>query len=381
MSIDQFKYCRIPPEAEALRSQVRAFIADTLKDYPAVRRAESWMGHDPEFSRRLGAQGWIGMALPKRYGGAEASFFARYVVIEELLAAGAPVAAHWFADRQSGPQILHYGTEAQREKHLPAICRGEQYFCIGMSEPNSGSDLASIKTSARRAGDKWILNGQKVWTTYAHCSHYMIALVRTGESSKRQEGLSQFLIDLSLPGITVRPIRDLTGAEHFNEVFFDNVELGADDMIGKEGEGWAQVTAELAFERSGPERFLSSIALLHSLIGAIGEEPDAFQAREIGRLAARLVTLRSMSLAVTMQLAEGKNPAWEAAVVKDLGTSFEQELPDIAHTLCDIMPAIQGGTDYARILAYLTQEAPSFSLRGGTREILRGIIARGLGMR
>lgn len=381
MSIDQFKFSRIPPEAQALRPQVRAFLADALKDYPAIRRADSWMGFDAEFSRRLGARGWIGMALPKRYGGGDAGPFARYVVIEELLAAGAPVSAHWFADRQSGPQILHYGTDAQKERHLPAICRGEQFFCIGMSEPNSGSDLASIKTRARREGDKWIVNGQKVWTTNAHRSHYMIALVRTGEHGKRHEGLSQFIIDLSLPGITIRPIRDLTGAEHFNEVFFDELVLDADALIGTEGQGWAQVTAELAFERSGPERFLSSIALLHTLIDAVGATPDALQAKEIGRFVARLVTLRNMSLAVTAQLAAGRNPAWEASVVKDLGTVFEQEIPELAHLLCEIAPTASGGSDHARVLAYLTQMAPSFSLRGGTREILRGIIARGLGLR
>ncbi|NMG42206.1 acyl-CoA dehydrogenase [Aromatoleum toluvorans] len=381
MSIDQFKYSRIPPEAEALRAEVRAFLAEALKDYPAVRRADSWMGFDAEFSRRLGAKGWVGMALPKRHGGGEASPFARYVVIEELLAAGAPVSAHWFADRQSGPQILHYGTDAQKERHLPAICRGEQFFCIGMSEPNSGSDLASIKTRARREGDKWVVNGQKVWTTNAHRSHYMIALVRTGENSKRQEGLSQFIIDLSLPGITIRPIKDLTGAEHFNEVFFDELVLDADAIIGTEGQGWGQVTAELAFERSGPERFLSSIALLHTLIDAVGRSPDALQAKEIGRFAARLVTLRNMSLAVTAQLAAGNNPAWEASVVKDLGAVFEQEIPEVAQLLCELPPTVQGGSDHAQVLAYLTQMAPSFSLRGGTREILRGIIARGLGLR
>ncbi len=381
MSIDQFKYSRIPPEAEALRSEVRAFLADTLKDYPAIRRADSWMGFDAEFSRRLGARGWVGMALPKRYGGSDASPFARYVVIEELLAAGAPVSAHWFADRQSGPQILHYGTDAQKDSHLPAICRGEQYFCIGMSEPNSGSDLASIKTRARREGDKWVVNGQKVWTTNAHRSHYMIALVRTGENSKRQEGLSQFIIDLSLPGITIRPIKDLTGSEHFNEVFLDEVVLDADALIGTEGQGWSQVTAELAFERSGPERFLSSIALIHTLIDAVGRDPDALQAKEIGRLAARLVTLRNMSLSVTAQLAAGENPAWAASCVKDLGAVFEQEIPELAQLLCDIPPTAEGGCDHAQVLAYLTQMAPSFSLRGGTREILRGIIARGLGLR
>lgn len=381
MSIDQFTFSPIPPEAEAIRAEVRAFLAEALADFPPTRRAESWMGFDAQFSRRLGARGWVGMALPKRYGGAEASPFARYVVIEELLAAGAPVSAHWFADRQSGPQILHYGTDAQKAFHLPAICRGEQFFCIGMSEPNSGSDLASIKTSARRVGDKWVVNGQKVWTTNAHRSHYMIALVRTGIDSKRNEGLSQFIIDLSLPGITIRPIWDLTGATHFNEVFFDNLTLDADALIGTEGQGWAQVTAELAFERSGPERFLSSIALMHTLIEAVGAEPDAFQARELGRLTARLITLRQMSLAVTAQLAAGRNPAWEASVVKELGTTFEQELPELAQLLLDALPTTRGGSEHTRVLAYLTQEAPSFSLRGGTREILRGIIARGLGMR
>ena len=209
----------------------------------------------------------------------------------------------------------------------------------------------------------------------------MIALIRTGEGSKRQEGLSQFIIDLSLPGITIRPIRDLTGSEHFNEVFFDELVLDADALIGTEGQGWAQCTAELAFERSGPERFLSSIALLHTLIDAVGALPDALQAKEIGRLTARLSTLRTMSLAVTAQLAEGKNPAWEASVLKDLGAVFEQEIPELAQLLCDVPPTSQGGTDHAQVLAYLTQMAPSFSLRGGTREILRGIIARGLGMR
>src|SRR6201993_2211847 len=169
------RYSRIPPEAEELRQEIREFLDGALVDFPAVRRADSWMGFDAEFSRRLGERGWIGMTLPKRYGGREASAFARYVVIEELLAAGAPVSAHWIADRQSAPLILRYGNETQKDRHLPAISRGEQYFCIGMSEPGSGSDLASIKTRARRDGDDWVLEGQKLWTTNAHKSNYMIA--------------------------------------------------------------------------------------------------------------------------------------------------------------------------------------------------------------
>ena len=381
MSIEQFNYCEIPAAAEALRGQVREFLRENLADFPPLARADSWMGFDPEFSRKLAARGWVGMALPKQYGGADATPFERYVVIEELLAAGAPVSAHWFADRQSGPQILTYGSQQQRDFHLPAICRGGRFFCIGMSEPGSGSDLASIKSRAVKQGDKWILNGQKVWTTNAHRAHYMIGLFRSSDSDSRHGGMSQFLIDLRLPGVTVRPIKDLTGSEHFNEVFFDNVELTADDIIGAEGQGWHQVTAELAVERSGPERFLSSMALLKTLIDVVGAAPDKLQAKEIGRLTARLVTLRQMSLAVTQQLQEGQNPAWAASCVKDLGSVFEQEIPELAQLLTDIAPTAQGGCDHALVLAHLMQQAPSFSLRGGTREILRGIIAKGLGLR
>ena len=382
MAISQFTYSNIPAEAQVLRAQVREFIQANLADYPPSLSAQSWMGFDAEFSRKLGAQGWVGMALPKAYGGSEAGPFARYVIIEELLAAGAPVSAHWIADRQSGPLINRFGTEAQKQHYLPAICRGESYFCIGMSEPNSGSDLASIKSNAVREGDNWLLNGQKVWTTNAHHSQYMIALVRTGEKqAARHEGMSQFIVDLSLPGITIRPIRDLAGGEHFNEVFFENVRLPADALIGIEGKGWDQVTAELAFERSGPERFLSCMALLKTLIDAVGKSPDALQAREIGRLSAKLLTLRNMSLSVTAQLAAGEHPAWAASCVKDLGNAFEQEIPEVAQLLLETEPRQDGGSEHARVLAYLTQMAPSFSLRGGTREILRGIIARGMGLR
>lgn len=382
MSITQFTYSRIPAEAESLRDEVREFLQNNLGDYPTTARAQSWMGFDAAFSRKLGAQGWVGMALPEQYGGAAAGPFARYVIIEELLAAGAPVSAHWIADRQSGPLINRFGSEAQRERYLPPICRGESYFCIGMSEPNSGSDLASIKTSAIRNDAGWLLNGQKVWTTNAQHAHFMIALVRTGEKqAARHEGMSQFIVDLRLPGITIRPIRDLAGGEHFNEVFFDNVQLYADALIGTEGKGWDQVTAELAFERSGPERFLSCIELLKTLISAVGRQPDALQSREIGRLSAKLLTLRNMSLSVTAQLAAGEHPAWAASCVKDLGNLFEQEIPEVAQLLLEAEPRQEGGSEHAQVLAYLTQMAPSFSLRGGTREILRGIIARGMGLR
>jgi alkylation response protein AidB-like acyl-CoA dehydrogenase len=210
----------------------------------------------------------------------------------------------------------------------------------------------------------------------------MIAVFRTGDATdQRQMGLSQFLVDLSNPRISVRPIADLTGHEHFNEVVFDDAILPADALIGAEGQGWAQVTAELAYERSGPERFLSCMGLLKQLVAYAGPNPSERVAIALGRLTARLHALRRMSVSVASQLQNGENPALEAALVKDVGAVFEQDIPDIAHDLFGLEASQDADDAMRRVQAYLTQVSPSFSLRGGTREILRGIIARGLGLR
>jgi alkylation response protein AidB-like acyl-CoA dehydrogenase len=376
-----FQLAALPPQAERLRAEVRAFLAAEVKAIAPEERARSWSGFSPEFSKKLGQRGYIAMTWPKAHGGHERSALERYVVIEELLAAGAPVSAHWVADRQSGPLLLRFGTDEQK-RVLPGIAKGETYFCIGMSEPDSGSDLASVRTRATRTNDGWRVSGTKLWTSGAHHAHYMIALFRTGDSQdQRQMGLSQFLVDLKTPGIHVRPIADLTGHKHFNEVVFDNTLLPAGAIIGAEGQGWAQVTAELAYERSGPERFLSSMMLLKHLVDAAGPDPSARVAIALGRLTARLHAMRRMSISVATQLQRGSNPALEAALVKDLGALFEQEIPELAHDLFAREPWAQSDDAMERVQAYLTQVSPSFSLRGGTREILRGIIARGLGLR
>jgi alkylation response protein AidB-like acyl-CoA dehydrogenase len=348
-----------------------------------VKRARSWGGFDREFSRRVGARGWIGMTWPKKYGGHERSYLERYVVLEEMLAAGAPVSAHWVADRQSGPLLLRFGTEAQRERILPAIARGELAFAIGMSEPDSGSDLASIRTRATKVDGGYLVNGTKVWTSNAHLSDYIIALFRTQVvPDRKHEGLTQFLVDLRrTKGITIRPIVDLAGKHHFNEVNFTDAFVPDDARIGAEGDGWKQVTAELGYERSGPERYLSSIALIRELVREVGACPDDRGAEAVGRIVASLATLRRMSTSVAGMLEAGEDTYLEAATVKDVGTTFEQSIPELAHALLDVEPTIDTGSDLQQVLGYITQTAPSFSLRGGTREILRGIIARGLGLR
>jgi acyl-CoA dehydrogenase len=372
------------PEAAPLRAEVRAFLDEQLHGMPPELRAQSWLGFDAGFSRALGARGWIGLALPREWGGGGQDAFARFVLVEELLARGAPVSAHWIAERQSAPLLLRYGSPAQQQRVVPGICRGEVYVCIGMSEPQAGSDLAGIRSRATPTPDGWRLNGQKIWTTNAHRSHYMIALVRTsGTAEDRQRGLSQLLIDLTLPGITVRPIEDLTGGRHFNEVFFDNVLLPHDALIGDEGAGWAQVTAELAYERSGPERLYSSIVLLDTWLDHVRRLPSPGDATLAlaGRALAHLAALRSMSVAVTAQVAAGASPVVEAALVKDMGTEFEQWLPQALADLLASDMAHDAPPSLLRTLAFVTQMAPTFSLRGGTREVLRGMIARGLGLR
>jgi alkylation response protein AidB-like acyl-CoA dehydrogenase len=361
---------------------VREFLAEELAGYPSRRRAYTWTGWDAGFTRKVAARGWIGMTWPRRWGGHERSALERYVVLEEMLAAGAPVAAHWIGDRQSGPLLLRYGTDAQREAILPRICRGEAFFCIGMSEPDSGSDLASIRTRADRTDGGWRLSGTKLWTTGAHHCDYMITLVRTSQETARHAGLSQLLVPLATPGITIRPIRDLAGNEHFCEVTFEDAVVPPEALVGEAGNGWAQVMAELAYERSGPERYLSCHPLLTELVLAAREEPGSRSRITIGRQVAHLATLRAMSIAVASLLDAKENPALEAAVLKDLGAVFEQDLPGIAQSLVGREPRTDAtGDAFAQALGELVQNAPSFSLRGGTREILRGIIARGLGLR
>jgi len=379
-----FSHANIPQEDERLRAEAARLAAEVAADMPLDLRARSWMGFDAQFSQKLGEAGLVGLMLPEEYGGGGRGPFARFVVVEELLAAGAPVTAHWIAERQSAPLLLKFGTPEQCQQYIPGICRGETFFCIGMSEPDVGSDLAGVKTSAVPSGKGWLLNGQKIWTTNATKSHYMIALVRTsGKPEDRHKGLSQVLVDLSLPGVEVRPIRDLAGDEHFAEVFFDNVELGPDALIGEEGGGWQQVVAELAYERSGPERIYSSMVLLDGwrkhLIKA--GRTDEATARTLGSLVARVASLRAMSLACTAQLAAGESPVVEASMVKDLGTAYEQDIPLIVSDDLATHPEEDVAPELYKALTYLEMVSPSFSLRGGTREILRGIIARGMGLR
>ena len=378
----RFDPVQMPQEAQALRGEVRTFIAQEVAAGAFTPSRNSWSTFDADFSRKCGQRGYIGMRWPKGYGGHERSALERYVVTEEMLAGGAPVGAHWIADRQSGQQILRHGSERAKRSILPRIAAGQCYFSIGMSEPDSGSDLAAVRTRAARVEGGWKISGTKVWTSGAHRSHYLIALARTSAKEEdRHAGMTQFIVDLAQPGVSVRPIYNLYGGHDFNEVVFDEFFVPDDMVMGEVGAGWKLVTGELAFERSGPDRFLSTYQLLVESIRAAGNEPDARAANEIGRFVAHLATLRRMSISVAGMLERGAQPTVEAALVKDVGTAFEREIPETFRHLIATEPTLGEGVSYAELLGMTILRAPGFTIRGGTREILRGMIARGLGLR
>lgn len=376
-----FDPVRLPDATASLREEVRAFVAEHM---PAgyLPNSDFNQGHHPGFSRKLGERGWIGMTWPVEHGGGGRSFLERYVVTEELLAAGAPVSAHWIADRQSGPLLLRFGSAAQRRRYLPGIARGETFFSIGMSEPDTGSDLASVTTRATETANGWVVNGVKVWTTDAHRNHHIIVLARTAPAGDdRHAGLSQFIIDLDGPGVAVRPIKNIAGGEDFNEVAFDDCPVPRENLVGTAGNGWHQVTSELAYERSGPERFLSAFRLFVEFVRAAGPNPERDTAALIGRIASHLMTLRKMSMSVAGMLQDGKDPALEAALVKTLGNDLEKLMPEWLRLAAPALGAAAQDERLRRSFAQTLLHAPSFTLRGGTREILRGVIARGLGLR
>lgn len=370
-------------ELRALREDVRAFVREELATGGFVPAVDCWLNSwDAAFSRRLAEHGWLGMTIPVEYGGHGRTFLERFVVTEELLAAGAPLAAHWISDRQIGPSLIKFGSEEQRRALLPGIARGEIFFAIGMSEPDSGSDLASVRTRAVEVDGGWQLTGSKIWTSGAHLAHYFIVLARSAplDPEHRHAGLSQFIVALDAPGIEIRPIVSMNGHHHFNQVFFDGVFVPDAMLFGREGDGWKQVTSELSYERSGPERFLSTWPVLSEMAAATqrGElAPDP----ELGRTFARLMALHQMSLSVADALTHGRPTDQEAAIVKVLGTATEGDVAELAGASTGSGDPVDGLARLRAMTATALLSRPGFTLRGGTNEILRGVIARGLGLR
>lgn len=360
----------------ALQREVRAFLDDRL--VPGAYPVGLGMAGDvdPDFSRDLAARGWVGMALPTEYGGGGRTAVERQIVVEELLTRGAPVGFHWVADRQSGPSILRNGTEEQRRHLLPGIARGEFSFAIGMSEPDAGSDLASLRSKAVFTGDTWQISGTKIWTSGAATATHILGLFRT--SDERHGGLTQFIIPRDTPGMSVSPIPFIDGTQHFCEVVFDDVELDDSARLGDIGAGWGQNTSELALERGGVDRWMSMMPILQTWASSPGVRDSLPAQIDLGRILARLWAFRGMSLSIARLVDNGESPVAEAALVKEMATRFEQECVALVRRHHGRMPSPTSDDPWEALLAQAILVAPSWTIRGGTTEILRTVIAKGL---
>jgi alkylation response protein AidB-like acyl-CoA dehydrogenase len=383
-----FAWTELTPEELSLQAEVRVFLAAEL-GAPGRRPGLGMNGAaDRDFSKKLGARGWLGMALPQRYGGAERSAVDRFVVTEELLRCGAPVGHHWLADRQTGSVINRFGTGEQKARFLPGICSGELGFSVGMSEPDAGSDLAAVRTRAVRQGNRWIINGTKVWTTGAHRNDFMVLLCRTSDEDDLHRGLTQFVIDLTAPGVGVHPIPMLDGSADFNEVVLDGVTVGDDAILGDLGEGWSQTTAELALERGGPDRFMSVYPVVEAFLREAELARQAEQAgspvlgeharRFLGRCTATFFCLRNLALSIARAVDRGEPSVQEAALLKEMATRFEQDVITALLDVIDLQPVCDSPSIFEQILCEAVLTRPIFTIRGGTIEVLRSVAAKGI---
>lgn len=373
------------PEQEEFRKEVRSFLEGELRSGGFEPRCDGWIGgYSPEFSRKLAQKGWIGLSWPKQYGGGGRSHLDRLILTEELLRYGTPCGLHWFADRQVGPCIIAYGSDEQKREYLPPITRAEMSFGLGLSEPGAGSDLASLRTSAVESGDVFIVNGQKVWTSLGHLVTHMYLVVRSDTTVPKHKGISELVVDMSLPGITVRPLIDMTGEKHFNEVFFDNVKVPKKCLIGQKNNGWNQITAQLDYERSGIERVMGNYPLLEAVIARMKQEGkrDPVLRSKVAQMAIEFEIGRLLAYRVASMIEEGKLPRHETAMAKLFCTEYEQRIARTGMEVAGLHGQLGNdarGTSFARHANDSYLYAQGYTLMAGTSEILRTVIAtRGL---
>jgi alkylation response protein AidB-like acyl-CoA dehydrogenase len=379
---------RLSGEQEKFQQEVRGFLEDEIKRGLWEPTCDAWiMAHNPEFTKRVAQKGWIGLTWPKEYGGHARSFVDRLILSEEMLRYGAPAASHWFADRQIGGAIVHYGTDEQKKELLPLILRGEAYVGLGLSEPEAGSDLASLKTRAVEDGDNYVIDGQKVWTSGGSHMNWIYLLARTDPAAPKHRGISEFFFLTDLPGITIRPIEDITGGVHFNEVFFDGVRVPKKSLIGEKNKGFYQVLNQLDYERSGMERLMGNYPLFSVLLQYTKEtkhngEPltaDPLIRSKLAQLQIEFEIGRLHMYRIAMVMDSGRAPNWESAMSKAYGTAFEQRLAGTAIEILGLYGQLSPQSKWVpmRGIAYHSYlSSKGYSLQAGTSEILKNILAQ-----
>nr|WP_217353398.1 acyl-CoA dehydrogenase family protein [Ruegeria arenilitoris] len=384
-------------EEKAFRDEVRAFLAEKLpKEISDKIRAGRNIGKEGYqwWHATLNERGWLNFNWPKEFGGAEWNAVQRHIFEEECAAAYAPRIVP-FGLSMLGPVLQKFGSKAQQEYFLPRILNGEHWWCQGYSEPGAGSDLASLKTRAVRDGDHYVVNGQKTWTTLAQYANWIFCLVRTDPEAKAQEGISFLLIDMNTPGIQVRPIVLLDGTPEVNEVFFDDVRVPVENLVGEENKGWTYAKyllthertniAGVGFSQAGLD-MVKRIARIETANGRPLIENPHFAAR-LARVEIDLMAMATTNMRIISQAAAGQAPGVESSMLKVKGTIIRQEINDLARRAVGpyAMPfaseAVAGdndpiGPDYAAPVAAQYFNNRKLSIFGGSNEIQRGIIAK-----
>ncbi|MEE8414567.1 MAG: acyl-CoA dehydrogenase family protein [Dehalococcoidales bacterium] len=383
------------PEQEKFRQEIRDFLEGEIKQGTFQPACDAWIqGYSPEFTKKVAQKGWIGLTWPEEYGGQGCSHIDRLILTEEMLRYGAPAACHWFADRQIGGGILRYGSEEQKKEILPRILAGEAYVGLGLSEPEAGSDLASLQTKATEDGDDYILDGQKMWTSCGVFMNYLYLVARTDPNPEtpKHRGISEFIFKTDLPGITITPTVDITGSTAWAEVFFDGLRIPGTSMIGEKNRGFYQVVNQLDYERAGLERLMGNYPLFDAIIQFVKEterngKPLARQTlirQKLAQLEVEFEIGRLLTYRVVMVMEEGRAPNVEAAMAKAYSTAFEQKLAGIATEILGLYGQMMAESKWAPIFGMAPHSflgSTGYSLQAGTSEVLRNIIAtRGLGL-
>ena len=363
----------LSPELVELAAEARALARRWADDHPDAIREDSWIiGNSGEFAAELARRGWLGMTWPESEGGRGRPPLERLVVFEALISGGAPVASCWFADRQIGPTLLEFGTDEQRGQWLPGIIDGSALWCIGMSEPDAGSDVASIRTRAERRGEDWVVNGQKVWTSGAAIADWCYLIARTDPDAPPHKGLSELIVDMHSPGVEVRPITDAVGNRHFCEVHFTDVLVPGSHLVGVENASFGQVMRQMEHERGGIDRLVSNRALYDDVL-PLADGGDALVRQEIAAIEAgyrigRLLVMREVL---------GQAPTGFSAATKAFCTEFEQRVAEFCTTTLGTAATAWETGSTAPIAARAARNicyAPGYTIMGGTSQILRNIL-------
>jgi len=390
---------RFTPEEEAFRREIRAFLRAELPPDWGQQAGVGALGEGGEtrweflrqFQKKLAAKGWLTLGWPAEHGGLAATHMMQVIYNEEMSYHRAPTQLGVGPDRV-GPTIILYGTDDQKQKHLPAIANADSVWCQGFSEPGAGSDLASLQTRAVADGDFFVIDGQKIWTSLAHKADMCILLARTDQDAPKHKGISYFLLDMNTPGIEVRPLYDLTNRHTFNQLFFENVRVPRNCLVGDLNRGWYIAAATLDFERSGINRVVAGIRIHEELVEYAAQTrhngrtlvENGTVRHKLAELAIEFQAGRLLSYRVASMQARGQIPNAEASMSKLYGSELQQRLAGAGMEILGMAGQIAPGTSWAPMAGRLEQYylfASALTVAAGTSEIMRGIIAgRGLGL-